>query len=77
MGVDGGQCTDRHAARVFECVGTRVPMRYNAKASDFLVSLSVMQLHKVSSAASRSSLNIGDVSYLPFGNRTITRMRQR
>lgn len=69
MGVDGGQCTDRHAARV--------PMRYNAKASDFLVSVRVMQLHKVSSAASRSALNIGDVSYLPFGNRTITRMRQR
>lgn len=52
-------------------------MRYNAKASDFLVSVRVMQLHKVSSAASRSSLNIGDVSYLPLGNRTITRMQQR
>lgn len=69
MGVDGGQCTDRHAAPV--------PMRYTAKASDFLVSLRVMQLHKVSSAASRSALNIGDVSYLPFGNRTITPMPQR
>ncbi|CAM2342532.1 hypothetical protein BVIET440_50018 [Burkholderia vietnamiensis] len=51
MGVDGGQCTYPHAARVFERAGTRVPMRYNVKASDFFVSHHVMQLRKVFSAA--------------------------